>query len=167
MTEKDYSVDTLTEEIGVLTRREVEARILIPVIDALGEKFDREKVVEAISQSIIRIAREQGKLLADVMGGNTAGHFMDSLEFWTKNNALEIKVHKQDDTALSFDVTRCRYAEMYKALGAADLGRVFSCNRDFALIEGFNPRAVLTRTQTIMEGDPVCDFRYDFSLKKE
>ncbi len=37
--EKDYSTDTLTETIGVLTRREVEARILIPLIDALGEKF--------------------------------------------------------------------------------------------------------------------------------
>ena len=29
--------DTLNARIGVLTRREVEARILAPVIDALGE----------------------------------------------------------------------------------------------------------------------------------
>lgn len=166
MTEKDYSIDTLTQEIGVLTRREVEARILIPVIDALCEKFDKDAVVETISRSIVRIAREQGALLADVMGGNSAAHFMASLDFWTQNNALEIKVHKQDDTALCFDVTRCRYAEMYKALGAAELGRVFSCNRDFALIEGFNPGVVLTRKQTLMNGDPVCDFRYDFSAKK-
>ena len=61
---------------------------------------------------------------------------------------------------LDFDVTRCRYAEMYRALGLADLGGTLSCCRDFALIEGFNPEVTLTRTQTIMEGATHCDFRF-------
>lgn len=159
---KDYSIDTLTETIGVLTRREVEARILIPLIDALGQKFGREAVVAVIGETIVRIAKDQGKDLANVMGGNSSWHFMDSLDFWTKNKALEMQINHQDENTLSYDVTRCRYAEMYKALGAADLGRILSCNRDFALIEGFNPKAVLTRKQTLMQGDPICTFRYDF-----
>jgi len=161
--EKDYSIDTLTETIGVLTRREVEARILIPLIQALGEKVGQKGILEVVSETIIRIAKDQGKDMAAAMGGKSASHFMESLAFWTRNNALEIQVNKQDDTSLSYDVTRCQYAEMYKALGAADLGQIFSCNRDFALIEGFNPKVKLTRKQTIMQGDPVCDFRYDFS----
>ena len=165
--EKEYLTDTLTETIGVLTRREVEARILIPLIDALGEKFGKETVVEVIGNTIIRIAREQGGDLAEAMGGKSSSHFMESLAFWTKNNALEIIINKQDDATLSYDVTRCRYAEMYKALGAEDLGRVFSCNRDFALIEGFNPDARLTRKKTIMQGDSVCEFRYAFPLDKD
>jgi hypothetical protein len=53
-----------------------------------------------------------------------------------------------------------RYAEMYRALGVPELGALLSCNRDFALGEGFNPEMTLTRTQTIMEGAPFCDFRY-------
>jgi hypothetical protein len=57
-------------------------------------------------------------------------------------------------------VTRCRYAEMYRELGMADLGRVLSCNRDGAFCMGFNPAIQLTRTQTIMEGAACCDFRY-------
>ena len=36
-------------------------------------------------------------------------------------------------------MTRCRYAEMYSALGLADLGGSLSCARDFALVQGFNP----------------------------
>jgi hypothetical protein len=32
--------------------------------------------------------------------------------------------------------------------------------RDFALVEGFNPKINLTRTQTIMEGADYCDFRF-------
>jgi hypothetical protein len=37
---------------------------------------------------------------------------------------------------------------------------VLSCNRDAALIDGFNPAVTLTRTQTIMQGASCCDFRY-------
>ena len=40
---------------------------------------------------------------------------------------------------------------------------MLSCNRDFALIEGFNPTVKLERTQTIMEGATHCDFRYSLS----
>ena len=61
-------------------------------------------------------------------------------------------------------MTRCRYAELYRALGIADVGALLSCNRDFSLIEGFNPDIELTRTQTIMQGASHCDFR--FKLKK-
>jgi hypothetical protein len=34
--------DNLNAKIGVLTRREVEARILAPMLDAMGEAFGRE-----------------------------------------------------------------------------------------------------------------------------
>lgn len=36
-----------------------------------------------------------------------------------------------------------------------------SCNRDFSLVEGFNPAVKLTRTQTVMEGASYCDFRFE------
>ena len=69
-------------------------------------------------------------------------------------------MREQSDDRLSFDVTRCRYAELYRALGIPELGAVLSCNRDAALIDGFNPAVTFVRTQTIMEGAPCCDFRY-------
>ena len=67
---------------------------------------------------------------------------------------------EQSAERLSFNVTRCRYAEMYRALGLADLGSSLSCQRDFSLVEGFNPAIGLTRTQTLMEGASHCDFRF-------
>ena len=154
--------DTLTTKLGVLVRRETEARILAPIIDALGEAFGREEVVAVVRNTIIEIAREQGADLANTMGGCGSTEFLDSLQYWTKDDALHIDVLEQSDEKLSFNVTRCRYAELYKSLGIADLGAVLSCNRDFALIEGFNPDADLTRTQTIMEGASHCNFRYTF-----
>ena len=154
--------DTLTQDIGVLKRREVEARILAPVVEAMSEAFGREAVMDVLRDTIINIAREQGQELAAAMGGNDAKSFARSLEAWTRGGALEIDVSEESDAQFDFDVKRCRYAEMYRDLGIPELGAVLSCNRDYAMAEGFAPDAKLTRTQTILGGAGCCDFRYRF-----
>jgi uncharacterized protein YciU (UPF0263 family) len=153
--------DTLTQSIGVLMRRETEARVLAPVIDALADAFGRDAVVAIVRDVIVGLAREQGASLAAEYGDGSEP-FLDTLQFWTKGGALEIEVLEQSETKLDFDVKRCRYAEMYQALGIKDLGAVLSCNRDYAMVEGFNPKAKLTRDQTILGGADCCTFRYAF-----
>lgn len=157
--QNDIPEDTLNE-IGVLKRREIEARILAPLITAFAAEFGRERVIEIAKRVIVEIARQQGKALADQMGGNTLAHFAGSKDAWVKGGALETQVLQVTDTAYDFNVTRCRYADMYRRLGIPELGSVLSCGRDFALGGGFNQNLKLTRTQTIMEGAPFCDFRY-------
>ena len=156
--------DNLNDKIGVLTRREVEARILAPMLDAMGQAFGRERVIQVMRDTIIRVAKKQGNELAGFMGGVTLQHFAESLKSWTRDNALEIEVIEQTAEVFSFNVTRCRYAELYEKLGIRELGTALSCARDYALIEGFNPDVSLKRTRTIMEGASHCDFRY--CLKK-
>lgn len=151
--------DTLND-IGVLKRREIEARILAPVLAAFAEEFGRDRVLDTVKRVIARIARDQGRALADRMGGNTLAHLVNSQANWLKGESLAIEVRRLDETAYDYDVTRCRYAEMYEALGMPELGAILSCSRDFALGDGFNPDLTLTRTQTIMDGAPRCDFRY-------
>ena len=158
--ESDASQDRLNERIGVLTRREAEARILAPLLEALGREFGRERVIEIVRAEIVEIARRQGRALAETMGGDSLELLAESMHAWTKGDALEIEVLERNEDVFDYNVTRCRYAELYQALGLAELGFVFSCNRDFALIEGFNSDIELTRSQTIMQGAPYCDFRY-------
>ena len=152
--------DQLNAKIGVLTRREVEARLLAPLIEALGAEFGRERVIAVVREAIIAIARSQGAQLAEATGGNALSGFAESLKFWQQDDAMVIDVLAQDAHHFDFNVTRCRYAELYRSLGIPELGAVLSCNRDWALIQGFNPEVTLERTQTIMEGAPFCDFRY-------
>jgi predicted hydrocarbon binding protein len=147
--------------IGVLKRREIEARIVAPLLEALGKEFGRERVLEIARDVIIGVARQQGAALAEGVGGDSLIHFAESTAAWKKDNALEIEVLELNEDRYSFNVTRCRYAEMYRALGIPELGAVLSCNRDFSLIEGFNPDVTLTRTQTIMQGAGYCNFRYE------
>jgi hypothetical protein len=152
--------DTLNARIGVLARREVEARLLAPLIDALGERFGREAVIDTIRAAIIDIARTQGARTAEAVGGATTAHLNDAMAFWTQDDALQMEVLALNDERYDFNVMRCRYAELYNALGIPELGALLSCNRDGAFIEGFNTDIELTRTQTIMQGAPYCDFRY-------
>lgn len=147
-------------DIGVLKRREIEARLLAPLVQALGEKFGREAVAEVVRETIIRLAREQGAQMARTCG-NSLANFAATLEDWKRDDALQIEVLEETPRRFSFNVTRCRYAELYRSLGIPELGAVLSCNRDFSLIEGFNPSVRLTRTQTIMNGASQCDFRYE------
>ena len=147
--------------IGILKRREIEARVLAPVIEALGQEFDRDRVIEIIRGVIVELAREQGQALAAAAPDTSLESFAATLEPWTRDDAMRIDVVEQTRERFGFNVTRCRYAEMYRAMGIPELGAVLSCNRDAALIEGFNPAITLTRTQTIMQGAPCCDFRYE------
>lgn len=163
--EVDEELSDSLNDLGVLNRREIEARIIAPLLEAFGEAFGRERVLEITRQTIKDIAKQQGKQLADSMGGCTLAHFAASLNAWKKDDALNIDVLEQTEEVFSFNVTRCRYAEMYTELGIPKLGTTLSCNRDFTLIEGFNPNVSLTRTQTIMEGASICDFR--FVLREE
>ena len=146
--------------IGVLVRREIEARLLIPVIEALAIRFERQQVLEVVRQTIVEIARQQGRQLAESCPVKDLQAFAGTLENWEKGDAMEIQVLEQNSQCFSFDVHRCRYAEMYQSLGAAELGVLLSCSRDYSLIEGFNPAIHLRRTQTLMEGAKSCDFRY-------
>lgn len=156
----ELAPDHLNQLIGVLTRREVEARLLVPLLADLGKEFGEERVLQVVRATIVAIARRQGAELVQGMGGDSLTHFRESLVHWTRGNALEIEVVEEGEKVFAFNVTRCRYAEMYRDLGILRLGPILSCARDFALIEGFNPRIRLTRTQTLMEGAPNCDFRY-------
>jgi hypothetical protein len=159
MVSNSTPVDTLND-IGVLRRREIEARILGPFVEALANEFERERVLAILSETIINIARQQGAERAAAVGDDSLMAFSQSAGDWRKGNALEIEILAQNEERYDFNVTRCRYAEMYRSLGMGELGAVLSCNRDYSLIEGFNPNIELVREQTIMKGAPCCTFRY-------
>ena len=103
----EFPSDHLNQVIGVLTRREVEARLLAPLLAALGREFGEERVLRVIQETIASIACGQGVELAQAMDGNSLAHFRKSLEHWTKGHALEIDVVEEGEKIFAFNVTRC------------------------------------------------------------
>lgn len=153
--------------VGVLNRREIEARVLVPLLERLSTEMDREKVWEIMREVIQEIARQQGAQVASSVETNDLEHFAVVQETWKKDNAIQTEVLEQTRKKFSFNVFRCRYAEMYQHLGIPELGKMLSCDRDFAFIEGYNPNIRLCRTQTIMEGAELCDFRFEVLPSKK
>jgi hypothetical protein len=145
--------------IGLLKRREIEARIVAPLLERMAEEYG-QGVYDVARDAIAEVAREQGAALAHHVGGDSLPDFARGLGAWSADGALETEVVELTDETFAFDVTRCRYAEMYRSLGLEALGASLSCNRDAALIEGFNPNVEFNRTQTIMGGASHCDFRF-------
>jgi hypothetical protein len=146
--------------LTLLERREVEAKVVGPLIRGFIQAMGRDAALEVVRGVITELARSGGADLAGRLGSASLETFAQAVGFWREGGALEIDMLEQTSDRLSFNVTRCRYAELYRELGLADLGGSLSCQRDFALVEGFNPAIELERTQTIMEGASYCDFRF-------
>lgn len=146
--------------LTLLEQREIEAKVVGPLIRGFAADVGQVRALEVVRGVISGLAREGGAELARRLGDASLEAFASGLDRWSEGGALEIDVLERSPERLSFNVTRCKYAEMYRALGLADLGGSLSCQRDFALVEGFNPGITLTRTQTLMEGASHCDFRF-------
>ncbi len=149
------------DRLGILEQRRIEAAFAKGIYEELAGSLGAEQARAILSRAVVKLARETGAAMAaESPEGPSIAHFLSLQPLWTKGDALQIEVLRADDTHYDFNVTRCRYAEMYKAMGLAELGAVLSCNRDGAFCEGYDPKLELTRTQTIMGGAPHCDFRY-------
>ncbi len=159
------SSDVELNAIGVLRRREIEARILAPILEALGNAFGREAVLDITRQAVVEIARRQGAELAEQLGSTSMETYGEAVEPWSRDGALELKVINQNAAHFDFDIVRCKYAEMYRELGLEELGAALSCSRDAAFVEGYNSAIRLERTQTILQGATHCDFRYALADK--
>jgi len=149
------------KDLPILDRRRIEAMILKHVLDVITERAGRAEAEAVIGEACSRSAIEQGKALAEDLGhAPNLSDFADILPNWTKEDALEMDVLVTEPDQMAFNVTRCRYAEMYQEMGVGDIGHLLSCNRDGDFCVGYNPEIELTRTQTIMKGASHCDFRY-------
>ncbi len=151
----------MTQNLGILARRKIEAEIIAPIYDEMRKAVGEAKAREILRAAIRRAAIASGAdMAARAPEGADLESFKSIFPLWTQDDALTIEVLRDEPGRFDFNVTRCRYAESYRAMGLGDLGDVLSCNRDGAFCEGYDPRIELTRTQTIMGGASHCDFRY-------
>ncbi|WP_237155246.1 L-2-amino-thiazoline-4-carboxylic acid hydrolase [Oryzibacter oryziterrae] len=146
---------------AIIERRRIEAELLRQVYEAVRESHGEETAVDVVDRAVRKAAVAQGARFRAELGREPdLKDFKDILRFWTANDALTIDVEVAEADQLDFNVTRCRYAEMYRDMGLGALGAVLSCNRDDEFCKGYSGRMKLTRTQTIMGGASHCDFRY-------
>lgn len=147
--------------IPIIEQRRIEANVLASVYEELRARHGEAEARSVIGDAVTRAAIRQGEGFAEQLDHPAdLSDFSAILPNWTMGGSLEMTVLEAGADKLSFNVTRCRYAEMYRAMGLGDIGDILSCNRDGAFCEGYNPKMKLRRSQTIMSGASHCDFRY-------
>jgi len=153
----------MTSEMPILTRRRIEAEFAKGIYDEMIADVGQTVARRILTNAIIKLARSAAaKMASDARSGPNLEHFRDIQKFWTGEDALHIERLESAPNEFNFNVTRCRYAEMYRGMGLTELGAVLSCNRDGAFCQGYDPKLKLTRTQTLMDGATHCDFRYRY-----
>jgi predicted hydrocarbon binding protein len=141
--------------------REIQAPMVSSLIYGFAGEIGYEKAMKIAGKVISEDAIASGKKMAQEHEGNTLTELSKIVkEVWASDGAIEVKMIKETDDELFFDVTYCGYARMYEKMGIKNLGHTLSCIRDFSFLKGFNPQIELKRTQTIMEGAKYCDFRF-------
>lgn len=153
--------------LPILEQRRIEAQVIKPIYEEMVAELGVETAQRILGAAIVKAAVAHGQSFADeVEGATNLDGFADIQKHWTANGALEIEHIDRSPKTFDFNVTRCRYAEMYKAMGLGEIGHLLSCNRDGTFCEGYDPRIKLERSQTIMGGASHCDFRYTFDDDK-
>lgn len=147
--------------ISHLRCREMQAPIVVALINGFARHMGHDKAIEVATEIIKADAVNAGREMAERYGGNTMVELASIVrEVWSRDNAMAISVLEETEKNFYFNVTRCGYAEVYEKLGMKEFGVCLSCSRDEPFIEGFNSQIKLNRSQTIMEGEAYCDFRY-------
>ena len=152
------------DELPTLTKRRIQAEVIGPIYAEMVAAIGEEAASAILDAAIRKAAVAEGKAFAAKASGavTSMADFIKLYELWTHDGALEIEVHAASDRAFDFDVTRCKYAETYQAMGLGRIGHLMSCNRDGTFCQGYDPKIKLDRQHTIMAGAPRCTFRYTY-----
>ena len=149
------------DQLGILQRRRIEANIIAPIYRIMVREIGQERAAAIIEEAITEDARKAGaRFAASEPNGASLQTFIAIQELWEKDDALITETLVETEDEFTYQVHRCAYAEMYKDMGLADIGKLLSCTRDYEFISGYDPSIELTRTQTVMEGAKHCDFSY-------
>ena len=150
-------------KLPILEKRRIQAQVIGPIHAEMVAAIGKEKADAILDAAVKKAAIAEGKSFAEKAGGQTSmADFIKLYELWTHDGALEVEVLEANGSAFNFDVTRCKYAETYKAMGLGHIGHLMSCNRDGTFCQGYDPAIKLERNHTIMAGSPRCTFRYSY-----
>jgi predicted ArsR family transcriptional regulator len=160
-----YMVDP---SVDLLSKVKIQAQVLVPLIRAL-----RAELGEAKANALVRDALRDwsAKLFAEIGDGIEAtgrkkwAALHNAMgEISTKEVSVEMR--RKDREALEFDITSCKFAEFFRALGEPELGGLLMCATDIDIAAAGGEQVSFSRTQTIMQGAAYCNFRYRFAPPK-
>lgn len=138
----------------ILEAIKIQARAVIPIVKALESEVGRERALGIVGSAIANdYAKWQSRRI------QTRNQHPRSGDAATM---FPVETQVVEDTAATFGVnmTKCQFAEYFRSIGEPEIGALLTCGVDFANEATQRPDWKFTRTQTLMNGAPFCDFRW-------
>jgi hypothetical protein len=158
----DYLVDP---GISLLDKTRIQAQVLVPVLRALRAELGKDKAEAIVKQALRDWSSQLFAAISEGIEGSPRRKWATLQGALNDVSAREVEfeIRRQDEEALDIDVTRCRFAEFFRALGEPELGALLICETDIDIASAGEGEVSLDRTQTLMQGAPSCTFRYKFA----
>jgi hypothetical protein len=152
-------------EISLLDKTRIQAQVLVPVLRALRAELGKEKADAIVRQALREWSKQLFAAIGDGIEGGPRRKWATVQSALNEVSAKEVQfeICRHDKEALDIDVTSCRFAEFFRALGEPELGALLICETDFDIAALGGHEVGLDRAQTIMNGGPSCTFRYRFA----
>jgi hypothetical protein len=158
----DYLVDP---KVSLLDKTRIQAQVLLPVLSALRTELGRDKADAIVKQALRDWSKQLFAGIGDGIEGGPRRKWaaINTVFGEVSGREVEVDILRHDEEALDMDVTRCRFAEFFRALGEPELGALLICDADLDIAAVGEGAVSLDRAQTIMQGAPSCTFRYKFA----
>jgi len=158
----EYLVDP---KLSLLDKTRVQAQVLVPVLRALRAALGKEKADAIVKEALRGWSRDLFAAIGDGVEGSPRRKWaaMHTAMADITERDVAVEMRRKDKEALEFDITQCRFADFFRALGEPELGAILICETDFDIAAAGGGEVSFTREQTIMKGAPSCTFRYKFA----
>jgi hypothetical protein len=161
----DYLVDP---KVSLLDKTRMQAQVLLPVLGALRTELGKDKADAIVKQALRDWSKDLFAAIGETIEGSPRRKWaaIQSVFGEVSGREVEVEILRHDKEAMDIDVTRCRFAEFFRALGEPELGALLICEADFDIASVGDGEVSLERAQTIMQGAPSCTFRYKFAPRE-
>ena len=146
----------MSEKSAALDAVKIQARAVIPIVRALEREIGKERAHSIVGRAIGEAhAAWQAKTISA-----RNSHPREVEVNVAEQLPIDTQVVEDTDSTFAINMTRCRFAEYFRAIGAADVGALLTCGVDFPTEAVLRPDWEFRRSQTIMGGASHCDFRW-------
>jgi hypothetical protein len=105
----------LSDRISHLKKREIQAPVVTAIINEFMNELGEDKTLKILAGAIEKDAIKSAGELAEYYKGNSMKELAALIrDVWCQDEAMEIEILKESDSELHFNVTKCKYAEVYR-----------------------------------------------------
>jgi hypothetical protein len=158
----EYLVDP---KLSLLEKVRIQAQVLVPVLRALRAELGKEKADSIVKDALRHWSKDLFAGIGNIVEGSPRRKWaaMHTAMADITERDVTVEMRRKDKEALDFDITHCRFADFFRALGEPELGALLICETDHDIAAAGKGEVSFTREQTLMQGAPSCTFRYKFA----